>query len=52
MIENILSATVCQEHFTSMTKEYHPAVSSLSFLNISENSPGSQAIDAYYCIYI
>ena len=23
MIENILSATVCQEHFTSMTKEYH-----------------------------
>ena len=37
MIENILSATVCQEHFTSMTKEYHPAVSSLSFLNILQN---------------
>ena len=29
MIENILSATVCQEHYTSMTKEYrHPVVSS------------------------
>ena len=27
MIENILSATVCQEHFTSMTKEYHQIVS-------------------------
>ena len=31
MIENILSATVCQEHFTSMTKEYHQFVSFCNF---------------------
>ena len=54
MIENILSATVCQEHFTSMTKEDHPAVSLMYFTdkNISENNPGVQAIDAHYCIYM